>query len=107
MTLEILHEKLLSLGAKPQHIQRLYRSMMGIVAWPSENDLAFPKKVRDALADLRNELNQVLTVVAKDEGEEGASLKLLFRLTDGHTIESVLLPREGVCVSTQVGCAVG
>lgn len=107
MTLEILHEKLLSLGAKPLHIQRLYRAMMGVVAWPSENDPAFPKKVRDALADLRNELNQVLTVVAKDEGEEGASLKLLFRLTDGHTIESVLLPREGVCVSTQVGCAVG
>ena len=53
MTLEILHEKLLSLGAKPLHIQRLYRAMMGVVAWPSENDPAFPKKVRDALADLR------------------------------------------------------
>jgi 23S rRNA (adenine2503-C2)-methyltransferase len=35
------------------------------------------------------------------------SLKLLLRLRDGKTIESVLLPRDGVCVSTQVGCAVG
>src|SRR6185295_5491837 len=28
-------------------------------------------------------------------------------LADGQTVESVLLPRDGVCVSTQVGCAVG
>jgi 23S rRNA (adenine2503-C2)-methyltransferase len=28
-------------------------------------------------------------------------------LADGQSIETVLLPREGVCVSTQVGCAVG
>jgi hypothetical protein len=35
------------------------------------------------------------------------TLKLLLRLTDDKTIESVLLPGDGVCVSTQVGCAVG
>ena len=28
-------------------------------------------------------------------------------LHDGQAVESVLLPRDGVCVSTQVGCAVG
>ena len=28
-------------------------------------------------------------------------------LGDGQTVESVLLPRDGLCVSTQVGCAVG
>jgi len=28
-------------------------------------------------------------------------------LSDGKTVESVLLPRGGLCVSTQVGCAVG
>ena len=36
--------------------------------------------------------------------------KVLFELCDGHTIESVLMhyhDRETVCVSTQVGCAVG
>ncbi|MEO8411184.1 MAG: RNA methyltransferase, partial [Propionivibrio sp.] len=31
----------------------------------------------------------------------------LVELADGQTVESVLLPRDGVCVSTQVGCAVG
>jgi 23S rRNA (adenine2503-C2)-methyltransferase len=32
---------------------------------------------------------------------------LLLGLADGETVESVLLPGDGVCVSTQVGCAVG
>jgi 23S rRNA (adenine2503-C2)-methyltransferase len=32
---------------------------------------------------------------------------LLVGLQDGQTVESVLLPRDGLCVSSQVGCAVG
>ena len=39
-------------------------------------------------------------------GEDG-SARLLVGLSDGQMVESVLLPRDGVCVSTQVGCAVG
>jgi 23S rRNA (adenine2503-C2)-methyltransferase len=35
------------------------------------------------------------------------SERLLVQLADGQTVESVLLPPAGVCVSTQVGCAVG
>jgi 23S rRNA (adenine2503-C2)-methyltransferase len=35
------------------------------------------------------------------------SIRLLLQLRDGQSIESVLLPRDGVCVSSQVGCAVG
>ncbi|MDD4963241.1 MAG: RNA methyltransferase [Gallionella sp.] len=33
--------------------------------------------------------------------------RLLVKLADGQLTESVLLPRGGLCVSTQVGCAVG
>ncbi|MBI5005762.1 MAG: RNA methyltransferase [Nitrosomonadales bacterium] len=33
--------------------------------------------------------------------------RLLVQLHDGQMVESVLLPRGGLCVSTQVGCAVG
>lgn len=33
--------------------------------------------------------------------------RLLVELTDGQMVESVLLPRGGLCISTQVGCAVG
>ena len=39
-------------------------------------------------------------------GEDGSE-RLLVELVDGQTVESVLLPRDGLCVSTQVGCAVG
>ena len=39
-------------------------------------------------------------------GEDG-SARLLVGLSDGQMVESMLLPRDGVCVSTQVGCAVG
>jgi 23S rRNA (adenine2503-C2)-methyltransferase len=34
-------------------------------------------------------------------------MRLLVQLADGQTVESVLLPRAGLCVSTQIGCAVG
>ena len=34
-------------------------------------------------------------------------VRLLVELADGQMVESVLLPRGGLCVSTQVGCAVG
>jgi 23S rRNA (adenine2503-C2)-methyltransferase len=33
--------------------------------------------------------------------------RLLVELADGQMVESVLLPRGGLCISTQVGCAVG
>jgi 23S rRNA (adenine2503-C2)-methyltransferase len=39
-------------------------------------------------------------------GADGAE-RLLVALGDGRTVESVLLPRGGLCVSSQVGCAVG
>jgi 23S rRNA (adenine2503-C2)-methyltransferase len=38
---------------------------------------------------------------------EDGSERLLVGLADGQSVESVLLPRNGLCVSTQVGCAVG
>ncbi|MFZ3290529.1 MAG: RNA methyltransferase, partial [Telluria sp.] len=39
-------------------------------------------------------------------GQDG-SARLLVGLHDGQSVESVLLPRDGLCVSSQVGCAVG
>lgn len=108
MTLETLHERLLALGAKPQHYGHIYRALFGVVSWPHSDDPKFPRSLREALPQIKNEFENVLKVVDQHQGEEEeASLKLLFQLRDGNTIESVLLPREGVCVSSQVGCAVG
>lgn len=106
-TLESLHETLLTLGCKPQHTSAFYRSLFGVIPPIKVTDERFPKAFREALPALYEAIGNILTVVNSQKGEEEESLKLLFALKDGHTIESVLLPREGVCVSNQVGCAVG
>ena len=56
-----------------------------------------------ALAGSLDAFARIGSQVAAADG----SARLLVELADGQTVESVLLPRDGVCVSTQVGCAVG
>jgi 23S rRNA (adenine2503-C2)-methyltransferase len=66
-------------------------------------------------APLRARLNQgavisPLTPVAEQVSSSGETRKVLFRLADGNTIETVLMlyhDRRTVCVSTQVGCGMG
>ena len=65
-----------------------------------------PKPVREALPALDAELAALARVISSHPAEDG-SARLLVGLADGQTVESVLLPRDGVCVSSQVGCAVG
>jgi 23S rRNA (adenine2503-C2)-methyltransferase len=62
--------------------------------------------LREALPALEAELAALASVRSSHEGGDG-SQRLLVGLADGQTVESVLLPREGLCVSTQAGCAVG
>jgi 23S rRNA (adenine2503-C2)-methyltransferase len=62
---------------------------------------------------MRNELPAIeaeLHGLAHLHGEYPANdevARLLVELADGQMVESVLLPRGGLCISTQVGCAVG
>ena len=62
--------------------------------------------MRADLPALAGELGALARVHAEHPAEDG-SRRLVVELADGLTVESVLLPRDGVCVSTQVGCAVG
>lgn len=64
-----------------------------------------PLAVRAALPGLLAELRGLARLHSEHAGEDGS--RLLVELADGQTVESVLLPRDGLCVSTQVGCAVG
>lgn len=57
-----------------------------------------------------------LEVVTKQRSSKDGTTKYLWKLADEHTIETVLMPYEGkteskprvtVCISTQVGCAMG
>jgi len=79
-----------------------------------------PKKLREELES--NFLISPMKIVQKQKSSDG-SIKYLFELQDGHTVESVLLKMKDaktdekgelihhakytVCVSSQVGCKVG
>ena len=65
-----------------------------------------PQQVRNALPEISAELTALARLQATHQGQDG-SARLLVELADGQTVESVLLPRDGLCVSTQLGCAVG
>jgi 23S rRNA (adenine2503-C2)-methyltransferase len=66
-----------------------------------------PKALRARLAD---ELPAALTPVAESTSDGGDTVKWLWELADGATVETVLMhypDRSTVCVSTQAGCAMG
>ena len=111
MRIEHLRLKLRALGAKTCHEHRVLRAWLqaraldsGARRQHSQNHL--PQQLRQALPDLAAELDRVARLRSEHPGEDG-SARLLLELADGQAVESVLLPRDGVCVSTQVGCAVG
>ncbi|WP_395699998.1 RNA methyltransferase [Aquabacterium sp.] len=109
MQLDHLRQRLRALGAKPAHEQRVLR--LWCQALPQDSgrrkpEDTLPARLRDGLPALMAELDALAVVHSQHPGEDG-SARLLVRLADGQTVESVLLPREGLCVSSQVGCAVG
>ncbi len=64
-----------------------------------------PKRLRARLA-AETDL-QLLTPLAEQESVTGQTRKVLFRLHDGNTLESVLMnyyDRRTACISTQAGC---
>jgi 23S rRNA (adenine2503-C2)-methyltransferase len=65
-----------------------------------------PATLRTALPSIASALDCIARVRSEHPAADG-STRLLVELADGMSAESVLLPRDGVCVSTQVGCAVG
>ena len=65
-----------------------------------------PGTLRRALPAVDADLASIVRLRSTHPGEDG-SARLLVELRDGSTVESVLLPRDGLCISSQVGCAVG
>jgi len=111
MQLSDLHQQLADLGAKPLHSGRILRAWLrglpldtGTRYQQAENFL--PLSVRNGLPALTAQLDGLLQLRSEHPASDG-SARLLVELTDGQMVESVLLPRGGLCVSSQVGCAVG
>jgi 23S rRNA (adenine2503-C2)-methyltransferase len=111
MHIHDFHQRLTDLGAKPMHIGRITRAWLagkpldtGTRNQKTENFL--PLAVRNALPQLSSELDGLARLSAEHPASDG-SARLLVELADKQMVESVLLPRDGLCVSSQVGCAVG
>ena len=112
MRIHDLRQRLTDLGAKPAHAQRLLRQWvmaLPLTAGRRQAEHWLPLAVRQGLPALADQLQGLARLQSQHPGEDG-SARLLVALADGQTVESVLLPPgriAGLCVSTQVGCAVG
>ncbi|HJV50120.1 MAG TPA: RNA methyltransferase [Noviherbaspirillum sp.] len=109
MQIESIRQRLRELGARPIHEQRVLRDW--VRARPHDQGRRrtedfLPKALLEALPELDAELRGMARLLSSHPTEDGAA-RLLVGLADGQTVESVLLPRGGLCVSSQVGCAVG
>jgi 23S rRNA (adenine2503-C2)-methyltransferase len=102
-------QRLRDLGAKPCHEDRLLRGWSQVCSYDKKGSPAetfFPLALRNELPAIEAELNGLAHLRSEHPADEGVA-RLLVELADGQMVESVLLPRGGLCVSTQVGCAVG
>lgn len=111
MRIQDIHQRLADLGAKPVHIGRISRAWLKGLPLDSgtrhqQAQDFLPLSVREGLAALAGEVAGLARLRSEHPAADG-SARLLVALADGQMVESVLLPRDGLCVSSQVGCAVG
>jgi 23S rRNA (adenine2503-C2)-methyltransferase len=111
MRIPDFQQRLADIGAKPRHIGRMTRAWLkglpldvGRRQQQAEDFLLL--SVREGLPALSLEIDALARLRSEHPAADG-SARLLVELGDGQMVESVLLPRDGLCVSSQVGCAVG
>jgi 23S rRNA (adenine2503-C2)-methyltransferase len=108
-SIQELRDALRAAGARPRHETLMLRAWVRgrpLDAFARSEDAQLPLRLRRALPEVAQRFAALVGVQSEHRGADD-SVKLLLRLRDGKTVESVLLPGDGVCVSTQVGCAVG
>lgn len=109
LTVPELAGRLQAAGFKPSHAERILRGLYArgdAVPW---NELSVPAALRALVETTMVPLAS--TVVSRQVAEDGTT-KLLLRLADGRTVETVMMTdfrddRVAGCVSSQVGCAMG
>lgn len=107
LPLEALTDFFTSIGEKPFRARQVYRWLhqRGAISFDEMTDLS--KSLREAL-----KAKAVIRTVVSDLEQRSVdgTIKYRFRTHDGRLIESVYMPspeRKTLCVSTQVGCAMG
>ena len=103
-----LKEKMISLGEKPFKGKQLYE-------WLHKKAVGSYAQMSNLSTSLREKLQEQepltsLEVVEVQTSKIDGTQKYLFRLSDGHVIESVWMKYKhgnSVCISSQVGCRMG
>jgi 23S rRNA (adenine2503-C2)-methyltransferase len=109
MRISELRDRLKQTGAGPAHADRVLR--LWLAAQPQDSGKRriqdfLPAGLLAALPQIEQELAGLARLQSAHPAADGGE-RLLVQLADGQAVESVLLPRDGLCVSSQVGCAVG
>lgn len=108
LTYEQLSDLLSSWGEPGFRTDQVWRWLYSSLVGDFQAMANLPKRLRQRL-DSECHL-RILTVLAEQQSASGHTRKVLFRLSDGSTIESVLMgyhDRRTACISTQVGCGMG
>ena len=108
LNLEQLTEELLGIGEKKFRAKQVY-------SWIHEKLVDSFDEMTNLSKDLRDKLTSNYTLnsmdaVAVQTSKIDGTQKYLFRLHDGHVVESVLMKYHhgnSVCISSQVGCLMG
>lgn len=105
LTLAQLQQELTQLGQKPFRARQVY-------AWLWQKSAHTFTEMTSLSKELRQQLQEIFTIDAiqidKVQHSADGTIKLGFKLHDGHIIEGVLIPADGrmtACVSSQVGCS--
>jgi 23S rRNA (adenine2503-C2)-methyltransferase len=104
----VIEQTIAELGEPPFRARQVYAALTRDLATGFADMTTLPRRLREQLAvRLRPvSLDEVETRVSR----RGDALKTLFVTADGHPVEAVLMTyarSATVCVSSQVGCAVG
>ena len=108
LNLEQLTEELLSIGEKKFRAKQIYSWIHEKLADSFDEMTNLSKNLREKLKEnyTLNSMDAIAVQTSKLDGTQ----KFLFRLQDGHVVESVLMRYHhgnSVCISSQVGCLMG
>lgn len=103
-----LRERLRAAGAGAGHEQRVLRLWANGLPQASGKrrpEHFLPASLLAELPAIERDLAALARLRSAHPAADGSE-RLLVELSDGQAVESVLLPRDGLCISSQVGCAV-
>jgi 23S rRNA (adenine2503-C2)-methyltransferase len=102
-----LEQLVVELGEKPYRARQIYE-------WVYQHQVTSYDQMTNLPLSFREQLEEIAPFQALDLATKQVSLdgteKFLFRLHDGHLIESVLMVYDwghSICITTQVGCNIG